>query len=168
MITVTELARRCGLSRTALLYYESIGLMPPPQRSGGNYRSYTEADVLRLRQIRAWRDAGLKLDDIRQLLNVRSDRPATGAAGPPASRADPAVDRAGGAVGAAAPRLDRRSARARRCRYPARTRLRPRHRARAGARADRRLPMATLRAPPPLGAASDHRAALRHSSASSA
>ncbi|HEX7728939.1 MAG TPA: MerR family transcriptional regulator [Terracidiphilus sp.] len=79
MITVTELARRCGLSRTALLYYESIGLMPPPQRSGGNYRSYTEADVLRLRQIRAWRDAGLKLDDIRQLLNVRSDRPATGA-----------------------------------------------------------------------------------------
>lgn len=79
MITVTELARRCGLSRTALLYYESIGLMPPPQRSGGNYRSYTEADVQRLRQIRAWRDAGLKLDDIRQLLNVRSDRPATGA-----------------------------------------------------------------------------------------
>lgn len=79
MITVTELAQRCGLSRTALLYYESIGLMPPPQRSGGNYRSYAEADVLRLRQIRAWRDAGLKLDDIRQLLNVRSDRPATGA-----------------------------------------------------------------------------------------
>ena len=80
MITVTELARRCGLSRTALLYYESIGLMPPPQRSGGNYRSYAEADVVRLRQIRAWRDAGLRLDDIRQLLNVSSDRPATGAA----------------------------------------------------------------------------------------
>jgi DNA-binding transcriptional MerR regulator len=80
MITVTQLARRCGLSRTALLYYESIGLMPPPQRSGGNYRSYSEADVLRLQQIRAYRDAGLKVDDIRQLLNVRSDRPATGAA----------------------------------------------------------------------------------------
>ncbi|MDE3202056.1 MAG: MerR family transcriptional regulator [Acidobacteriota bacterium] len=80
MITVTQLARRCGLSRTALLYYESIGLMAPPQRSGGNYRSYTEADVQRLMQIRAYRDAGLKVDDIRQLLNVRSDRPATGAA----------------------------------------------------------------------------------------
>lgn len=79
MITVTQLARRCGLSRTALLYYESIGLMPPPQRSGGNYRSYSEADVVRLMQIRAYRDAGLKVDDIRQLLNVRSDRPATGA-----------------------------------------------------------------------------------------
>lgn len=80
MITVTQLARRCGLSRTALLYYESIGLMPPPQRSGGNYRSYSQADVLRLQQIRAWRDAGLKLDDIRQLLTTQSGRPASGAA----------------------------------------------------------------------------------------
>jgi DNA-binding transcriptional MerR regulator len=71
MLTVTQLARRCGLSRTALLYYESIGLMPPPPRSGGNYRSYGEADVRRLLQIRAYRDAGLKLEDVRDIL----DRP---------------------------------------------------------------------------------------------
>ncbi len=51
MFTVTKLARRCGLSRTALLYYESIGLMPPAQRSGGNYRCYGEADMQRLLQI---------------------------------------------------------------------------------------------------------------------
>ena len=81
MLTVTQLARRCGLSRTALLYYESIGLMPPPQRSGGNYRSYSEADVRRLQQIRAYRDAGLKIDDIRALLKTHPDRPADGAAG---------------------------------------------------------------------------------------
>jgi DNA-binding transcriptional MerR regulator len=71
MLTVTKLARRCGLSRTALLYYESIGLMPPPQRSNGNYRCYGEADMQRLLQIRAYRDAGLKLEDIRVIL----DRP---------------------------------------------------------------------------------------------
>jgi DNA-binding transcriptional MerR regulator len=71
MFTVTKLARRCGLSRTALLYYESIGLMHPPLRSGGNYRCYGEADVQRLLQIRAYRDAGLKLEDIRAIL----DRP---------------------------------------------------------------------------------------------
>jgi DNA-binding transcriptional MerR regulator len=68
MFTVTKLARRCGLSRTALLYYESIGLMPPPQRSGGNYRCYGEEDVQRLLQIRSYRDAGLKLEDIRAIL----------------------------------------------------------------------------------------------------
>ena len=69
MLTVTQLARRCGMSRTALLYYESIGLMPPPPRSGGNYRSYGEADVRRLLEIRTYRDAGLKLEDVRELLD---------------------------------------------------------------------------------------------------
>jgi DNA-binding transcriptional MerR regulator len=69
MFTVTKLARRCGLSRTALLYYESIGLMPPAQRSGGNYRCYGDADMQRLLQICAYRDAGLKLEDIRMILD---------------------------------------------------------------------------------------------------
>jgi len=59
MYTVTQLARACGISRTALLYYESIGLMAAPPRSSGNYRRY-----------------GLKLDDIRILL----DKPAGDAA----------------------------------------------------------------------------------------
>ncbi len=71
MLTVTKLARRCGLSRTALLYYESIGLMPAAERSSGNYRFYGEAAVRRLEQIRAYRDAGLRLNDIRVVL----DRP---------------------------------------------------------------------------------------------
>ena len=81
MITVTQLARRCGVSRTALLYYESIGLMPRPQRSGGNYRCYGEADLRRLQQIRVYRDAGLKIGDIRAILRTSPDRPSQGAAG---------------------------------------------------------------------------------------
>jgi len=74
MLTVTKLARRCGVSRTALLYYESIGLMPPPQRSGGNYRYYSEADAQQLLQIRAYRNAGLTLEDIRTILTTYSSR----------------------------------------------------------------------------------------------
>ena len=69
MFTVTKLSRRCGLSRTALLYYESIGLMPPAQRSGGNYRCYGDADLQRLLQICAYRNAGLKLEDIRMIMD---------------------------------------------------------------------------------------------------
>jgi DNA-binding transcriptional MerR regulator len=68
MLTATKLARRCGVSRTALLYYESIGLMPPPQRAGGNYQCYSESDAERLRAIRTYRNAGLTLDDIRAIL----------------------------------------------------------------------------------------------------
>jgi MerR family transcriptional regulator, thiopeptide resistance regulator len=74
MLTVTKLARRCGVSRTALLYYESIGLMPPPQRSGGNYRCYSEADARRLLQIRAYRNAGLTLEDIGAIQRTHSSR----------------------------------------------------------------------------------------------
>jgi len=70
MLTVTQLGRRCGVSRTALLYYESIGLMPPPARTDGNYRCYSEADAERLRAIRAYRNAGLSLDDIRAILKA--------------------------------------------------------------------------------------------------
>lgn len=81
MLTVTKLARRCGMSRTALLYYESIGLMPAPRRNTGNYRCYSEADLRRLLQICAYRNAGLKLDDIRALMKSSPDRHGTEAAG---------------------------------------------------------------------------------------
>jgi DNA-binding transcriptional MerR regulator len=74
MLTVTKLARRCGVSRTTLLYYESIRLIPPPQRSGSNYRYYGEADVQRLLQIRSYRDAGLTIDDIRAILSTNSSK----------------------------------------------------------------------------------------------
>jgi MerR family transcriptional regulator, thiopeptide resistance regulator len=76
MLTVSKLAQSCGLSRSTLLYYESIGLLKPAARSAANYRGYGEKDQRRLRQIRAYRDAGLKLDDIRRIL----DRPETDAA----------------------------------------------------------------------------------------
>lgn len=69
MYTVSQLAKLAGLSRTALLYYESIGLLSAARRTAGNYRSYGEKDAARLRQIVEFRDAGLKLADIRALLD---------------------------------------------------------------------------------------------------
>ena len=68
MLTVSQLARRCGFSRSTLLYYESIGLMKPASRSAGNYRHYGDKDLGRLEQICVYRNAGLKLEDIRSIL----------------------------------------------------------------------------------------------------
>jgi DNA-binding transcriptional MerR regulator len=70
MLTVTRLARRCGLGRSTVLYYESIGLLKPPERTSGNYRQYGEKDVERLRQICAYRHVGLGLADIRSVLGA--------------------------------------------------------------------------------------------------
>ncbi len=68
-MTVTQLARSCGLSRSTVLYYESIGLLRRVPRTAGNYRAYGERDAVRLRQICVFRDSGLKLEDIRALLD---------------------------------------------------------------------------------------------------
>ena len=69
-LTVTQLARACHLARSTVLYYESIGLLARPRRTPGNYRAYTEKDLGRLRQICAYRDAGLELGDIRSILDA--------------------------------------------------------------------------------------------------
>ncbi len=71
MLTVSKLARRCGLSRSTMLYYESIGLLKPAVRTAAGYRAYGEKDARRLEQICVYRGAGLKLEDIRAIL----DRP---------------------------------------------------------------------------------------------
>lgn len=76
MLTVTALARRCGVSRTAVLYYESRGLLKAGRRTASNYRIYGDREMERLRMIRVYRDAGLALADIKVLL----DRSGTDAA----------------------------------------------------------------------------------------
>jgi len=68
-MTVTHLARACGLSRSTVLYYESMGLLKAARRSAGNYRVYGDRDLERLRQICVYRDAGVALADIRSILD---------------------------------------------------------------------------------------------------
>jgi DNA-binding transcriptional MerR regulator len=75
MLTVSTLARRAGLSRSTLLYYESKGLLRRPPRSVGNYRVYSEEHAARLQQIGVYRKVGLSLAAIRAVL----DRPGSDA-----------------------------------------------------------------------------------------
>ena len=76
-MTVTALARRCGVSRSTLLHYESLGLLRRPPRTTGNYRAYNEQDVARVQQIGVYRKVGLGLAAIRSLVG----RPGSDAAG---------------------------------------------------------------------------------------
>ena len=68
MLTISQLGRRFGLSRSTLLYYDSIGLLSPSLRSRANYRLYSETDVERMELIDLYRQAGLPLKDIARLL----------------------------------------------------------------------------------------------------
>lgn len=65
-LPIGEIARRSGFRASAIRYYESIGLMPAPERVGGR-RRYEESALQRLAVIAAGQHAGLSLDEIRQL-----------------------------------------------------------------------------------------------------
>ncbi len=74
MYTIGQLAKEFGLSRSTLLYYDSIGLFSPAGRSRSNYRTYTEDDRKRLEQICTFRKTGLALLDIKRIMKTRGQR----------------------------------------------------------------------------------------------
>ena len=55
-------------------YYERLGLLPAPARTGSNYRSYSAAQIERLHFIRRCRSLDMSLAEIRSLL-VFCDQP---------------------------------------------------------------------------------------------
>lgn len=75
-LSVSRLGRRFGLSRSALLYYDRIGLLSPSARSRAGYRVYGERDAKRLEAICRYREIGLSLDQIRELLDGATGRAA--------------------------------------------------------------------------------------------
>jgi DNA-binding transcriptional MerR regulator len=68
-LSVGRLGKRFGLSRSALLYYDRVGLLSPSERSAAGYRLYGERDASRLEAICRYREIGLGLDEIAELLD---------------------------------------------------------------------------------------------------
>ena len=74
MTTIGRLARRFGLSRSTLLYYDSIGLLSPCSRTANGYRLYSDEDAERLKTICRYRGAGITLENIKRVLDSASER----------------------------------------------------------------------------------------------
>lgn len=73
-ITIGRLSAATGVKVETIRYYEKEGLIPPPSRTSGNYRSYAPGDVALLGFIRRTRDLGFTLDEVRALLNLAEQR----------------------------------------------------------------------------------------------
>ena len=67
-VGIGELSRRTGVKIPTIRFYEQIGLLAPPPRTGGNQRRYGKAEVDRLNFIRHSRELGFEVEDIRELL----------------------------------------------------------------------------------------------------
>ena len=73
MTTIAGLARDGGVGVETVRYYQRRGLLDTPDRGGsavGGVRRYGEADVRRLRFIRAAQSAGFTLEQIGELLSL--------------------------------------------------------------------------------------------------
>lgn len=73
MFSIGELSKRCHVKIPTIRYYENMGLIAKPERSGGNQRRYTQKGLERLSFIRHARELGLSLNDIRELTALEED-----------------------------------------------------------------------------------------------
>lgn len=69
MLTITAFAKRFNLSRSTLLYYDRVGLLKPAGTSDAGYRLYGERELARMERIETFRNAGLPLNAIREILD---------------------------------------------------------------------------------------------------
>jgi MerR family transcriptional regulator, redox-sensitive transcriptional activator SoxR len=67
-LTIGEVARRAGVPTSSIRYYERIGLLPEPDREGGQ-RRYDPEVLGKLGFIGVAQSAGFKLREIRELMN---------------------------------------------------------------------------------------------------
>lgn len=69
-LRIGELAKRSGFTTKTLRYYEDVGLVRPARRAESGYRLYGNDALDRLRFVRRSRGLGLRLEDIKRILEI--------------------------------------------------------------------------------------------------
>ncbi len=70
MLSIGELSRKTRVKVPTIRYYEQKGLIDAPERSRGNQRRYSRAELERLSFIKHARDLGLSIEAIRELVDL--------------------------------------------------------------------------------------------------
>lgn len=70
--TVQKLAKIAGISSRTLRYYDEIGILKPARINSSGYRVYGEAEVNRLQQILFYRELGVGLSSIKEIVTSPS------------------------------------------------------------------------------------------------
>jgi len=67
-VTIGQVAKRTGLSASAIRYYELAGVVSPSMRTDNGYRLFTDADIRRLTLAKQARHLGLTLPETKTLV----------------------------------------------------------------------------------------------------
>ena len=68
--TVQKLAQMAGISSRTLRYYDEIGILKPVRINSSGYRIYGQSEVDRLQQILFYRELGLELNSIKEIVTA--------------------------------------------------------------------------------------------------
>jgi DNA-binding transcriptional MerR regulator len=68
--TVQKLGKMAGVSTRTLRYYDEIGILKPARMSSSGYRIYGQAEIDRLQQILFYRELGVSLDSIKDIVTA--------------------------------------------------------------------------------------------------
>ncbi|MGG0178623.1 MerR family transcriptional regulator [Gottfriedia acidiceleris] len=66
--TVQKLGLLAGISTRTLRYYDEIGILKPARINSSGYRIYGQAEVDRLQQILFYRELGMNLENIKEII----------------------------------------------------------------------------------------------------
>lgn len=70
--TVQKLGQMAGISTRTLRYYDEIGILKPARINSSGYRIYGQAEVDRLQQILFYRELGMSLEGIKEIITAPS------------------------------------------------------------------------------------------------
>lgn len=73
---ISELEKVANVSAKTIRYYESVGVLPPPERLDNGYRQYQQTDINRLKLVAGARRLDISLEEIKEILDMRDRRDA--------------------------------------------------------------------------------------------
>ena len=66
-MNILELAKKSGLSKDTIRYYEKIGVLPKPKRSTNGYREYDSSMIINLKLLNHAKKLGFSLKELKSL-----------------------------------------------------------------------------------------------------
>ena len=70
LVTIGKVSQLTECNIETIRYYEKEGLLPPPARSAGGHRLYSQTQIERLTFIRRARQLGFSMQEIKQLHSI--------------------------------------------------------------------------------------------------
>ena len=71
-MTIKDVEKQTGLSRSNIRFYEKEKLIDPSRNESNGYRDYSENDVENIKKIAYLRTLGISIEDIRNIISEKA------------------------------------------------------------------------------------------------